>query len=189
LRHRGSLILTNKSRAQPQPLRTWFGETAGFHQLERRKLNKKCAVREFRVGPCIVTVGPSPEKPAQLSHPGARGKNKKVHSSTTYYIPSFERITMSVSVPYLRPASNCLPNLNLKLKILSQEIKLLARLPIVARCKHRRLSENASALDAQSQRRIRNLAPSPEDAARRHGGRRVRAGVAAEQPILTPAVK
>ncbi|KAJ7800823.1 hypothetical protein B0H14DRAFT_2897855 [Mycena olivaceomarginata] len=90
---------------------------------------------------------------------------------------------MSVSVPYLRLASNCLPNLNLK--ILSQEIKLLARLPIVTRCKHRRLSEHASALDAQSQRRIRNLAPSPEDAARRHGGRRVRAGVAAKQPILT----
>jgi hypothetical protein len=146
-----------------------------------------CAVREFRVGPCIVTVGPSPEKPAQLSHPRARGKSIKVHSLTTYYIPSFERITMSVSVPYLRLASNCLPNLNLK--ILSQEIKLLARLPIVARCKHRRLSEHAIALDAQSQRRIRNLAPSPEDAARRHGGRRVRAGVAAEQPILTPAVK
>ncbi|KAJ7827866.1 hypothetical protein B0H14DRAFT_2813014 [Mycena olivaceomarginata] len=93
---------------------------------------------------------------------------------------------MSVSVPYLRLASNCLPNLNLK--ILSQEIKLLARLPIVTRCKHRQLSEHASALDAQSQRRIRNLAPSPEDAARRHGGRRVRAGVAAEQPILTPAL-
>ncbi|KAJ7353082.1 hypothetical protein DFH08DRAFT_855898 [Mycena albidolilacea] len=90
---------------------------------------------------------------------------------------------MSVSVPSLRLASNCLRNLNLK--ILSQEIKLLARLPIVARCKHRRLSEHAIALDAQSQRRIRNLAPSPEDAARRHGRRRVRAGVAAEQPILT----